>query len=131
MSYQIQKREEENPDNIDEVPVQADHLDRRVPGGAKASASGHDDQRREQARSNDHMNRVHAGHREVKKKQDLCPVEVARICVTESRARDMVVYPFLVVLDVFETQEDAAQNARVFIFWVRCPMSTRRTQRNT
>ena len=31
VSYQVQKREEKNPDNIDEVPVQPDHLDRRVP----------------------------------------------------------------------------------------------------
>jgi hypothetical protein len=35
---QIQQREKENPNDIDEVPVQADHVDGRVIGGAELSA---------------------------------------------------------------------------------------------
>ena len=35
---QIEQREQENPDDVDEVPVQAGHFDRRVVVGVEAAA---------------------------------------------------------------------------------------------
>ena len=90
---QIEQWEQENPDNIDEVPVQADHLHRRIPVRAETIAPRHYDQSGEQADAYNHVQRVHARHGEVEKKQNLSLVKVLRVGISKSRARDVMIDP--------------------------------------
>src|ERR1700712_509080 len=62
---QIQQRKEENPNDIDEVPVESDHLDGRVPLGSVGSSIGFDDQEEQESGADDHVKSVESGHGEV------------------------------------------------------------------
>ena len=59
---QVQQREQENPHDVDEVPVEAGHFDGRVvvgPNGRRQAMSadhGHEPD------ADDHVQRVEAGH---------------------------------------------------------------------
>src|ERR1044072_3021665 len=64
-SQQIQQRKQKYPHNIDEVPVKPDHLNRTVILRIKTQPEGKDNQVRQQPGADDHVERVHAGHREV------------------------------------------------------------------
>src|SRR3984957_15373981 len=63
---QIQQREQKNPHNIDEVPVQADHLQRRVIHFVKPVAPGHDRDDQNNRNSDDHVQRVQPSHEKIK-----------------------------------------------------------------
>src|ERR1041385_335946 len=69
--HQIQQREQENPDDVDEVPVEASEFQGCVPLRRKAPAVGHDGDDSHQPDANHHVQRVHAGQREVEREEDL------------------------------------------------------------
>src|SRR5260370_14750455 len=62
---QIQQREQENPNDIDEVPVEADILDGRVVLRREAAAQRFLDEPKEQAGADDHVQGVQASHAEI------------------------------------------------------------------
>src|ERR1041384_7988133 len=62
---QVEQRKQENPNNVDEVPVQSNHLDRTVILRIETTPQRKDDQKRQQSGADNHVQRVHAGHREV------------------------------------------------------------------
>src|SRR4051794_11417452 len=68
---QVEQREEEYPDNIDEVPVQPDVLHGTVPLRSELSAPRPDHEIRHQPEADDHMQRVHSSHREIEREEYL------------------------------------------------------------
>src|ERR1700692_2365302 len=67
---QVQQREQEDPDDVHEVPVQADALERVVPLGGVAPLPGGQQQVAEQADADDHVQGVQPGHAEVEREED-------------------------------------------------------------
>src|SRR6202011_4411846 len=68
---EIQQREQEQPHNIDEVPVQAEVLNRRNVSAGELTVIRAPGQPEQQHDSDDHVQRVHSGHREVEREEDL------------------------------------------------------------
>src|SRR5690348_8520469 len=95
---QVQERIQENPDDIDKVPVQAHVLDvvRVAKRGAAAEGAIGDD--RQQHHTDNHVQRVQTGHRKVQHEEHLhvlanagvAAVEELGIVPAEDRAGDQV-----------------------------------------
>ena len=64
-SQKIKQWKQENPDNIDKVPIQPRHLDRHIILGAVISLKRRPEQPRHQTKADDHMKGVEAGHYEI------------------------------------------------------------------
>lgn len=62
---QIQEREKEDPDDIDEVPVQAGHLDRTKVLRIERTLEGHPEEPRHYSEADDHMESMEARHYEI------------------------------------------------------------------
>src|SRR5580700_3858720 len=68
---QVKQREQEQPHNIDKVPIQPEILNRCNVPGTELSSVGPPCKPEQQANADNHVQRVHAGHREIKEKEDL------------------------------------------------------------
>src|SRR5689334_6925696 len=68
---QVQKRKQEDPDDVDEVPVEAGDVDGSVVIGGKATLAGLRDQHHQNARPDHHVKRVQPGHGEVEREEEL------------------------------------------------------------
>src|SRR4029453_6921145 len=123
---QIEQREKEDPDDVDEVPVQAEDLDRRVPFLRELAAYGHPQNHRQDANPDHHVERVHARQREVDEHEDPDLIgdrrqvmalrhieEASRREQRDRRAvRKMMADDLDLVFEVFDDEEDEAQEAR-------------------
>src|SRR5262249_20554219 len=67
---QVQQRKQENPDNIDKVPVQAAEFNRREVPWPEIAARGAQQQPCKQSQANHHVKGVEAGHGEVEGEKD-------------------------------------------------------------
>src|SRR5438270_4461469 len=68
---EVEEREEKNPDDVDEVPVEAHDLDGAVVLGAEIAAPRPHDHPDQEAGADDHVQRVQAGHAPVKRHEEL------------------------------------------------------------
>src|SRR5216683_470758 len=68
---QVQQREQEDPDDVHEVPVQAEAFERVVPLGGVAPLPGGEQQVAEQTDADDHVQGVQPGHAEIEREEDL------------------------------------------------------------
>src|SRR6187399_861927 len=68
---QVQEREQEDPDDVHEVPIEAGQLDGGMIVGAVAAAVGQPGQRQQYGYADDHVERVQARHGEVERVVDL------------------------------------------------------------
>src|ERR1700694_3382953 len=68
---QVQQREQEDPDDVHEMPVQPDALERIVPFGGVAALPGGQQQVAEQPDADDHVQGVQPGHGEIEREEDL------------------------------------------------------------
>src|SRR5438045_6297476 len=68
---QVQQREEEDPHDIDEVPVQSCDFNRCVVIAIELPAPGHDAYDGHDSEADDHVQRVQTGHAEVQRIEDL------------------------------------------------------------
>src|SRR5437870_3202774 len=95
---EVKEREQEDPYDVDEMPVQTADLDRRVVlGGDRAAPrqpqhDGHD------AKPGDHVQRVKAGHQVVEREEDLRVLKIFRL-ESEAGARQMALDVSRVVLE--------------------------------
>ena len=64
-AQQIKQRKQKNPNDIDKVPVKPDDLDRTVILRIEPPLHRIDQRNVKQSRADDHVQRVHAGHREI------------------------------------------------------------------
>src|SRR5207248_10580541 len=69
MTYQVQKRKQKHPDDIDKMPVQAGDLDGIVIAMRKLSKRCQQCQNQHDSDSNSHENRVQPGHPKVNPKK--------------------------------------------------------------
>src|SRR5918993_2431894 len=122
---QIEQWKEENPDDIHEVPVQPEHLDRRVPAWRERTLAGHVHDHEQQCDADDHVQRVHPGQREIQNHEHAhlvrhgrelaVHVEPAlhreqpdhRVCVMR-----VVQLELRLVLDVLDAEEHQAEQER-------------------
>src|ERR1035437_9322146 len=68
---QIEQREQEDPDNVHEMPVQAEVLNKRDVAAGVCSGAGAEDHEPQDADADDHVQGVHAGHGKVQREVQL------------------------------------------------------------
>src|SRR5436190_20226513 len=105
---QVEQRKQEDPDDVDEVPVETADLDRAViPGGDRpvprpAQHDGHD------AEADDHVQRVEAGHQEIEREKDLRVREILPLELKRWTG-NVVFDERLEVLEALDAEKHAAQ----------------------
>src|SRR6185369_560970 len=138
---QVEQRKQENPNDVDKVPVKSNHFNRTVIFGIEAAPQRKNQQVHQQSRADDHVHRVHAGHREVDpvehfhifhsgiygvfhgltgKQMQLVMIDWLTFLLHprikwipgNQAARDQVILVFVVILDRFYAQERQAQDER-------------------
>src|SRR5262245_59421663 len=110
-SDQIEKRKEEDPDHVDQMPVEPDHLDRRVVRRGEPAAPGQNDQPCHETDAHREVNRVETCHGEVEKEERLERTTVLPRIGPERTRHE----PFGVVTPVFiglEAEKNDAQEGR-------------------
>src|SRR2546423_9773650 len=107
MWNQIQEREKENPDDIDEVPVQAHHFDGTVILRTEMSAPCAPDHPEQEADADDHVQRMQSGQAPVENHEELnLRRELRNLMPCEAHAREESLSPVRVVLVSFHAEED-------------------------
>src|SRR2546425_9799076 len=115
---QIEQRKQINPDYVYEVPVQASHLDGSVVVGGEASFPGGGQKPEEDSHTDDHVQRMQAGHHEIEREENL---RVLRIGVLIGMSRNMLVklkrsaghvmfFELLPVFDSLDAKEGQTQD---------------------
>src|SRR6185503_6615023 len=126
---EVQQREEIDPDDVDEVPVEAEVFDECDVAGGVGTGSGSEDHEHENTDSDDHVEGVHAGHGEIEEEVEFgVPGHVVRqrlilvflvdfgvaLWVKERlhavmEARDVMLLDLLSILDGLNTKEDETE----------------------
>src|SRR5277367_6310623 len=106
---QIQQREQENPDDIDEMPVEPEQLDGRIPLRGICAFSSLSDQEQYDEDADDHVGGVQSRHPEVAGEEQGGMLRVRTALALEVRARNLVVHPLVVIFHAFYTQERPAE----------------------
>src|ERR1700679_456861 len=118
---QVKQRKQVNPDNVDEMPVQAAYFDGRVVFGRQASVPGQREKPHEDPDADDHVHGVESGHDEIKGEINLGVVRVGEltgmsgdglVLEAERRAGHVVLHKLIVVFDALNAEESAAENQR-------------------
>ena len=109
--YQVEQRKQENPDDVDEVPVETDDFDGRVIAVSERAVVSPDEHPDHQAHTDDHVQRVQARHHEVERKENLRGSGELRV-EREERARNEVLVKLVRVLDALDAEEHAAEDHR-------------------
>ena len=108
VSYQVEKREKKDPNDIDKVPVQAHDFDRTVVIGRVSVRSCLHDEVNQEAGSDNHVQCVHARHRKVKTEHQL-DLPRHRTFKMKPRSRNQVLDILVVILEGLDNQEGEAQ----------------------
>src|SRR5213593_4136872 len=95
---QIKKREQENPDDVDEVPVETADLDWNVVLRRNHAANRPPQHERHDPEADDHVQRMQSRHQEVQGEKKLRVAEVLRFEVVV-QAGDVVLDELRVVLE--------------------------------
>src|ERR1700728_450189 len=111
---QVKQREQVDPDDVDEVPVEATDFDGRVIFGGETTLPRHKQEPGKKTEADNHMQRVQAGHNEVERKENLgmarvgVLVRMARnryVIEAEGWPRNVVFFEFFFILDALDAQE--------------------------
>src|SRR6266852_4047449 len=120
---QVQQREQVNPDNIDEVPVQSCVFNGRVVLGSVFAAPRHVGKESEQADADNHVQGVHAGHRKVEREIHFGVMRVGilafrlgellltgkQFVIAEAGSGDVMLLEFFGVFVGLDAQKDETQ----------------------
>src|ERR1700733_8983013 len=115
---QVKQGKQVDPDDVNEVPVQAADLDRSVILGREPPFPGQGQEPRENAQSDDHMHGVYAGHDEVEREKNLGMARVRvlsgmagnrNVFKTEGSARHVMLVEFVLILFAFDAEKNAAE----------------------
>src|SRR5260221_5893864 len=112
---QIEQRKQENPNDIDEVPVEADVFNGRVVLRSEAAAQRCLDEQNRQAGAHDHVQCVQAGHAEIEREEKLgvsVGGGVGAGLKVEIPAGDVMLDVFFVILDALDAKKDGAEDKR-------------------
>src|SRR2546421_6537357 len=111
MRNQIEEREEEDPHDVDEVPVEAHHLDRPVILRSEIAAPRTPDDVQQEANADDHVQRVKASEAPIEQHEQLDFRRELRILVPgEVASGEKALVPVRVVLVALDAEEDAAKD---------------------
>src|SRR5271155_1099155 len=111
---QVKQRKQINPDNVDEVPVQAADLDRSVPLGSETSLPGHDEKPEKNTQANNHVQRMQSSHDEVEREKHLRVTRIGEltrmprdgdVLETKRSAGDVMLFELVFVFDRLDTEE--------------------------
>src|SRR6266481_7122662 len=120
---QVQQREQVNPDNIDEVPVQSCVFNGRVVIGSVFAVPRLVGKESEQAYADNHVQGVHSGHREVEREIHLGVMGVSilafrlgellltgkQFVVAEAGSGDVMLFEFFGILVGFDAEKNETQ----------------------
>jgi len=110
MSYQVEEREQKDPNDVDEMPVKPDHFDRREVVRVEYASHRLNQQKGKQAKPDDHMQRVHACHAEVQKEQNLSRARILRVLILKIESRDKVLNPLRMVFEPLNDEENGSKD---------------------
>src|SRR2546430_17657345 len=116
-SQQIQQREKKDPDDVHKVPIQSGNLDRRVILGTKAPSYSHNQNHGHDSKSDDHVQRVHAGHRKIN------PIEQLDILHRSARLKMKLVLIGVARLGNFRTERSEEHTSELQTATSRMPSS--------
>src|SRR5258708_37712235 len=111
LADEIEQREKVDPDKIDQVPVQADQIDRRVVSAAELTAIGLYQQPDHGRHAAKNVDSVQPGHHEVEAEEDVLVgdgVPFVRIEV----AGEQTLFELVRVFEILHTKEDAGAGER-------------------
>ena len=111
MSCQIQKGEQENPDDVDEVPVESGDLDWREMAGRKFSDASEERENQHDENSDCNVNCVETGHGEIEPKENLGMPWIG-LMPLEIQSRHQMVGPVLVIFDAFQNHKNDSEKGR-------------------
>src|SRR5581483_5192508 len=96
---QVEQREQKNPDNIDEVPIESCQFDVRMIFPRELSFPRLPGEHEQQADSDNHMQRMESGHREVEPKihPDM-PAKAGILYFLRDLTADAIIWTFLRIL---------------------------------
>src|SRR5271169_5554000 len=105
---QVEQWKQVDPDNVDEMPVEAADLDWSVILGTESAFPRHDQKPEKDAQPDDHMQRVQPSHDEVKREKQLRMLRVGvlpgmardrHFVEAEGRAGNVMLFELVLVLD--------------------------------
>src|ERR1700689_3587244 len=85
---QVKQGKQINPDDVDEVPVEASDFDGSVVLGREASVPCHEKEPEKNSQADDHVQSVQSRHDEIKREKNLC---VSGIGVLPRMSRNLFV----------------------------------------
>ena len=109
--HEVQERKEKDPDDVDEVPVEARHLNWRVPLRRESSLPGHPRDDAHDAEADHHVQGMKPRHCEVEGDEDLHLVGVHPLEV-EVRPRNVAQVVLVLVLEELDDQEGQPERHR-------------------
>src|SRR5579871_5832666 len=90
---QIKQRKQENPDDVDKVPIQSGYIDGSEVFGGIPALTPFQDQKGENADAHHHMEGVQTGHREIKREEQFGrPLQLGAFQVKGDLARHMMLF---------------------------------------
>src|SRR5581483_1674405 len=108
---QIEQKEKEDPDDIDEVPVQSSDIDRGEILGRVCTSSGLPKEKRKNTHTDNHVERVQPRHGEVKGEKQFRRALQRRAFEVEGDLAGHVVFHILLVpLVRLHAQEDTTED---------------------
>src|SRR5207247_7053951 len=108
---QIEQREKKNPDDVDEVPVEAADLDRAVVFVRDRAAPRQPQHHEHDPDADHHVHRVQPGHDEIEREEDL-GVTGVRLLELKRRSWYVVLDELVVILDALDAEKRGAEDHR-------------------
>src|SRR5689334_13141590 len=107
---QVQQREQENPDHVDEVPVKAADVDRGHVLSGKAAGLRLENQDEEDTHADHHVEGVQSRHRKIKREEELRMALLFELqpFQMEGRTGNVMLVELFLPLERLHAQEDAA-----------------------
>src|SRR5437762_6135253 len=109
---QVKHGIQKDPDNIDEMPVQADVFNGRVVLRRVVALPSKKSNYADNSDSDDQVDSVNAGHDEVQREENFRVPRVPALGKFITRAGDVVLLPFLVIFKALVHQEYGAEQHR-------------------
>src|SRR5712691_1889544 len=115
---QVEQGKQIDPDNVDEVPVQAANFDRCVVFGSEAAFPCHGQEPEKNSEPDDHVQCMQARHDEIEREENFRMAGISvlagmpgdwLVLETKGCTGDVMLHEFFPVLDAFDAEEDEAK----------------------
>src|SRR6266851_5654792 len=115
---QVEQGKQVDPDNVNEVPVQAANCDGSVVFGSEAALPGHGKEPEKNSETDDHVECVQARHDEIEREENFRMAGISvlpgmtgdgLVLETERCAGDVMLHEFFAILDALDAEEGEAK----------------------